>query len=163
MQKISGIVAVADSGVIGQDNQLIWHLPNDLKHFKAITLNKPIVMGRKTYESIGRPLPERRNIILSSNKSLIIPGCEVMHSIEEILEATQNAPEVMITGGGEIYRLFMPYLTYLYITYVHVEVSGEITFPTLNKNEWREISRKKNDSDASHIYDYTFVELEKIK
>lgn len=163
MQKISAIVAVSDNGVIGQDNRLIWHLPNDLKHFKAITLNKPIVMGRKTYESIGRPLPQRRNIILSSNKKLMIPGCEVMHSIEEILEATKNESELMITGGGEIYRLFMPYVTYLYITYVHVELPGETTFPALNEREWREVSRKKHDPDASHAYEYAFVELEKTK
>lgn len=124
MQKISAIVAVSENGVIGQDNHLIWHLPNDLKHFKAITLDKPIVMGRKTYESIGRPLPQRRNIILSLNRDLMLSGCEVMHSVEEILAATQNEPELMITGGGEIYRLFMSYVTYLYITYVHVEVPG---------------------------------------
>jgi dihydrofolate reductase len=162
MRKISAIVAMSENGVIGQDNRLIWHLPNDLKHFKAITIDKPIVMGRKTYESIGRPLPQRRNVILSSDQSLMISGCEVMHSVEEILVATQDAPELMITGGGEIYRLFMPYVTYLYITYVHVELPGEVTFPALNASEWREVYREKNEADESHIYKYTFVELEKL-
>lgn len=163
MQKVSAIVAVSENGVIGQDNRLIWHLPNDLKQFKAITLGKSIVMGRKTYESIGRPLPQRRNIILSSNQNLMISGCEVMHSVGEILTATQNEREIMITGGGEIYRLFMPYVTYLYITYVHVEVPGETTFPPLNEHEWREVHRKKHQADERHAYEYTFVELEKIK
>jgi dihydrofolate reductase len=161
MQVVSAIVAMAENGVIGQDNKLIWHLPNDLKHFKENTMGKPIVMGRKTYESIGRPLPGRRNIILSSQKDLEIPGCEVMHSVEEILEATREVPELMITGGGEIYRLFMSYVTRLYITYVHVEVPGKTTFPEINLKAWKEISRQRHDADERHIYDYSFVVLEK--
>lgn len=163
MRKISAIVAVSENGVIGQDNRLMWHLPNDLKHFKAKTLNKSIVMGRKTYESIGRPLPQRRNIVLSSKQNLILPGCEVMHSVDEILTATNHESELMITGGGEIYRLFMPYVNYLYITYVQVKLKGETTFPALDNNAWQEVSREKHEADPLHLYAYTFVELQKTK
>lgn len=152
---------MSDNRVIGQDNRLAWHLPNDLKHFKALTVGKPIVMGRKTYESIGRPLPNRRNIILSSHRDLVIEGCDVMHSVDEIFNKTQEAPELMITGGGEIYRLFLPFVSNMYITYVHVELPGEVTFPIFDYRDWKEVSREDHQKDEKHAYDYSFVTFER--
>ncbi|MBI2791439.1 MAG: dihydrofolate reductase [Gammaproteobacteria bacterium] len=150
---------MSENGSIGQDNQLLWHLPNDLKHFKALTIGKPIIMGRKTYESIGKPLPGRQNIILTNARYLKIPDCEVVHSVNEALDVSQDAPEVMIIGGGEIYRLFMPLITTMHITYVHTTLSGQVSFPEFDSSEWQEISREKFSQDEKHQYDYSFVTL----
>ncbi len=150
---------MSENGVIGQDNRLLWHLPNDLKHFKALTVNKPIVMGRKTYESIGKPLPHRQNIILTNARYLRIPDCDVVHSVNEALDVTKDAPEVMVIGGGEIYRLFMPLVTCMYITYVHTTIEGEVTFPDFDKKQWQEVSREQFKKDEKHLYDYSFVTL----
>lgn len=150
---------MSENGAIGQDNQLLWHLPNDLKHFKALTLNKPIIMGRKTFESIGKPLPGRQNIILTKARYLKIPGCEVVHSVNEALDVSQDAPEVMIIGGGEIYRLFMPLVTTMHITYVHTTLGGQVSFPEFDSSEWQEISRERFSQDEKHQYDYSFVTL----
>ncbi len=157
MKKLTIVVAMSDNGAIGQDNQLLWHLPNDLKHFKSLTLNKPIIMGRKTYESIGKPLPHRQNIILTHARYLKIPGTEVVHSVNEALDVTNDAPEVMIIGGGEIYKLFMPLVSTMHITYVHTSITGETVFPPFDKNDWHEISREDFKQDEKHIYDYSFV------
>ena len=150
---------MSENGVIGQDNRLLWHLPNDLKHFKALTLNKPIIMGRKTYESIGKPLPQRQNVILTNARYLRIPGCEVVHSVNEALDITKDAPEVMIIGGGEIYSLFLPLATCLYITYVHTTIKGDISFPPFDESHWQEVSRERFEKDDKHQYAYSFVTL----
>lgn len=150
---------MSENQAIGQDNRLLWHLPQDLKHFKALTMGKPVVMGRKTYESIGKPLPGRQNIVLTHARYLHIPGCNVVHSMNETLEVTQDAPEVMIIGGGEIYRLFLPLVTTMHITYVHTTIRGETSFPHFEMAEWEEISRKRFQQDEKHLYDYSFVTL----
>ena len=155
--KISMVVAMTKEGIIGDNNMLLWHLPNDLKRFKSITLNKPIVMGRKTYESIGRPLPNRRNIILTRERYHSFPGCEIMHSVQEILDATEGTDELMVIGGGEIYRLFWPLTTHLYITYVNTSLSGDTSFPSFNMNEWQEVSRESHDADEKHAHSYVFI------
>lgn len=159
MKKISIVVAMSDNGMIGQNNQLLWHLPNDLKHFKALTLNKPIIMGRKTYESIGKPLPNRQNIILTNARYLQLPGCDVVHSVNEALDISENAQEIMIIGGGEIYKLFMPLVSTMHITYVHTQLPGDVAFPIFNQNEWQETSRQDFNKDEKHLYDYSFVTL----
>ncbi|MGD9591510.1 MAG: dihydrofolate reductase [Candidatus Berkiella sp.] len=159
MKKISIVVAMSDNGMIGQNNQLLWHLPNDLKHFKALTLNKPIIMGRKTYESIGKPLPNRQNIILTNARYLQLPGCNVVHSVNEALDISENAQEIMIIGGGEIYKLFMPLVSTMHITYVHTQLPGDVSFPIFNQNEWQETSRQDFNKDDKHLYDYSFVTL----
>lgn len=150
---------MSENGAIGQDNRLLWHLPNDLKHFKALTVGKPIIMGRKTYESIGKPLPKRQNIILTHARYLLVPDCDVVHSVNEALDATMDAPEVMIIGGGEIYRLFLPLVTCMHITYVHTTINGEVSFPSFDISQWNEVSREDFKKDDKHLFDYSFVTL----
>ncbi len=162
MKKISLVVAMSDNGMIGQNNQLLWHLPNDLKHFKALTLNKPIIMGRKTYESIGKPLPNRQNIILTKARYLQVPGCEIVHSVNDALDVTNDAPEIMVIGGGEIYRLFMPLVSTMHITYVHTTIEGDVSFPEFDLSQWKEVSRENFTKDEKHLYDYSFVTLTRI-
>ncbi|MFI4937070.1 MAG: dihydrofolate reductase [Candidatus Berkiellales bacterium] len=159
MQKISLVVAMTPDLVIGSGNKLLWHLPNDFKYFKALTMGKPIIMGRKTFESIGKPLPGRQNIILTQSTHWQKEGCEVVHSVEEALNLVQTAPEVMIVGGGEIYRLFYPFATHMYITYVKTHLSGETRFVSFDPKEWQEISRQDCMHDDKHAYDYSFVIL----
>lgn len=151
---------MSENGVIGHDNKLLWHLPNDLKHFKNVTLGKPIIMGRKTYESIGRPLPNRQNIILT-HQEVEIPGCDVVHSVNEALSATQDAPEVMVIGGGEIYRLFIKNADRIYQTIVHTKMQGETTFVKLDHQAWVETEHEEYFQDKQHAYDYSFITLER--
>ena len=152
---------MSENGVIGHDNKLPWHLPNDLKHFKSLTLGKPIIMGRKTYESIGRPLPDRQNIVVTHQKDFKAPGCEVVHSVEEALKITQDAPESMVIGGGEIYRLFLSSANRIYQTIVHTEIQGETTFAAIDKKTWKETAHEEYFQDEKHAYDYSFVTLER--
>lgn len=159
MKKISLIVAMSENGIIGQDNHLPWHLPNDLKHFKALTIGKPIIMGRKTYESIGKPLPGRQNIIITKSLNLQIPGCNMAHSVSEALALTTNAPEVMVVGGDEIYRLFFPLVSCMHITYVHTVLKGDVSFLAYEPKEWQEIAKEHHQQDEKHAYDYSFVTL----
>ena len=156
--KISLVVAVSENNQIGENNQLLWHLPNDLKHFKALTTGKPIIMGRKTYASIGRALPNRQNIVLTTQQDLTLPGCDVVHSVEQALQ-TAKGDEVMIIGGGEIYRLFFPFVTTMHITYVHTHIHGSVSFVEFDPRNWQEVSRERFSRDDKHAYDYSFVTL----
>lgn len=157
---INLIVAMTPEGVIGANNQLLWHLPNDLKHFKTLTLGKPIIMGRKTFESIGKPLPERQNIILT-HQSLPIAGCDIAHSVSEALALAGNAAEIMVIGGGEIYRLFFPYAKRIFVTYVKTQIAGDTYFGPLDPHVWQEVAREDHQQDEKHAYDYSFVTLVK--
>lgn len=159
MPTYSAIVAYSQNRAIGKNNQLLWRLPNDLKHFKALTLNKPLVLGRKTYESIGRPLPHRRNIILTRDQHFHPAGCEVVHSVDALEKLVADEPEVMIGGGAEIYRLLMPFTTRLYITEVQAVLEGDVYFPEIDMNVWREVSRESHAMDDTHAYPYDFVLL----
>lgn len=162
-KKVSLIVSMTENHVIGSHNQLLWHLSEDLKHFKKITMGKPIIMGRKTFESIGKALPGRQNIILTRDVSVsAISGCDVVHSVDEVFEITQEAPEIMIIGGGEIYRLFLRYATYLYLTIVHTQMSGEVSFEKIDPTQWQEVSRESHQKDEKHLFDYSFIELKRI-
>jgi dihydrofolate reductase len=156
------IVAVADNGVIGSGNQLPWRLPDDLKRFKALSLGKPVVMGRKTYDSIGRPLPGRANIVISRQPGLEIPGCRVVGSIEEALEAAQPAPELVIVGGADIYRQVLPQVTTIHLTRVHADVAGDVLFPELQPHEWREVAKEYHPADERHAHAFTFSTLERV-
>src|SRR3989344_2366319 len=160
---ISMISAIAENRVIGNKNSLPWHLPADFKYFKAQTLNKPIVMGLKTFESIGsKPLPNRKNIILNNNPNYKIPeNCFLARSIEEALEMTKNEDEVMICGGASVYRQFLPLVDRLYLTYIHQNFEGDTLFPEFNINEWKEISREDHEPDEKNKYSYSFVVLER--
>jgi len=156
--KISAIVAIAKNNIMGKDNNIPWYLPADLKYFKKVTLGHPILMGRKTYLSIGRPLPKRTNIILTRNPFFIAANCLVVHSIQEGLEIAQeeNANEVFIIGGSQIYESSMDYWDRLYLTTVDAEVEGDIIFPELDFSEWQLVSEVKHKADDKNEYDYTF-------
>lgn len=158
---ISAIVAMSENRVIGKNNQLPWHLPADLAHFKKITWGKPIVMGRKTFQSIGRALPGRKNIVVTQGLNFQAPDCEVVHSLDEALGISQ-VDEIIIIGGAKIYEASLRYLTRLYLTIVHTELSGDVFFPNLDEKEWTEISREKHLKDSKNSYDYSFILLEKI-
>ncbi len=153
-QKISIIVALAKNLVIGKDNQIPWHIPADLQYFKRITLGKPMIMGRKNYESIGRPLPGRKNIILTRDINYSAEGCTIVHSKEEAMVATDNATEVMIIGGGAIYEMFMNDADTLYLTEIDSHVDGDVLFPEYNKDQWKEVSRKAGEKNMAWNYDY---------
>jgi dihydrofolate reductase len=154
--KLSGIIAYSQNRVIGKNNQLPWHLPDDLKHFKAITSGKTVLMGRKTYDSIGRPLPNRRNIILSRDTNLQIMGCEVIHSIEQLADLHE---EIFLIGGAEIFSMLLPQVQTLYLTEVHAHIDGDVYFPDLNPTEWHEISREHHSQDEKHAYAFDFIQL----
>jgi len=159
---ISLIVAMDSQRAMGLNNQMPWHMPADLKHFKEITLHKPIIMGRKTYESIGRPLPGRRNIILSQQAHLVIPGCEVFHSLAEVLDNLKEQPEIMIIGGAHIFQQSLALAQRMYLTFIHHEFKADTYFPEWNQQEWHEVSRIDHAADENNPYAYSFVTLEKV-
>ena len=160
--KISIIVAMAENRVIGRDNQLPWHLPADLKHFKATTLGKPILMGRKTWESIGRPLPERTNIVITRDGNYTASGCVVVHSLDAALSAAEHHAEVMIIGGAELYRQVLPQADTLYLTLVHGEFEGDTRFPQWETDAWREVERIDHEADDRNPHAYSFITLERV-
>lgn len=140
---ISYVVAVSKNGVIGREGGLPWHISSDLKRFKEITMGKPVVMGRKTWESLPRkPLPGRRNIVITRQRGFAPEGAEVAATPEEALALCGDAPEVAVIGGGEIYRLFWPLVDRLYLTEVDLEVEGDTHFPAFSPAEWREVGRE---------------------
>jgi dihydrofolate reductase len=159
--RISIVVAVAANGAIGKDNALLWRLPDDLKHFKAITMGKPIVMGRKTYDSIGRPLPGRTNIVISRQADLEIPGCIVVASLDDAMKAAGDVPEVAVVGGADIYRQALPLTNTVYLTEVHATLAGDVFFPKLTDSQWREAHREEHAADERHAYPFSFVTLER--
>ena len=156
------VVAASENRVIGRDNQLIWHLPADLKHFKQLTQGHPIIMGRRTYESIGRPLPNRTNIVVTRQMDWQADGCETAHSVPEALErAAQLDEEVFVIGGAEIYQQALPAADTIYLTEVHHEFEGDVLFPELNHAVWREESRQRHEPDDKHAYPFSFVTLKR--
>jgi len=159
---ISIIVAIANNWVIGCKNALPWHLPSDMRHFHQLTMGKPVIMGQKTFESIGKPLPGRTNIIITFDKSYTAPGCIVAHSIEESLATAKNSDEVMIIGGASIYKQFLPLANRLYLTLIEADIEGaDAFFPEFDYSDWNEIERVKNESDKENQYPYTFLTLER--
>ncbi len=159
--QVSIIVAMDRNRVIGKDDTLPWHISSDLQNFKKITMGKPIIMGRKTHESIGRPLPGRENIILTRDKDYQAEGCTVLNSLEDIFEHCKAVDEIMITGGADIYQLTLDKASKIYLSEVHTEVNGDTFFPELNKNHWMEISREDHKADEKNDYDYSFVVLKR--
>ncbi len=156
---ISLIVAFDNNFGIGKNNDLLWHLPNDLKHFKALTTGKIIVMGRNTYESIGKPLPNRTNIIISSNTSYVAEGCVVVNSLEAAIHyaKTNNSNELMIIGGGQLYKQALNLCTTLYVTHVNCSVDADVYFPTLDYTQWNITNTEAHGTDEKHLYNYTFT------
>ena len=158
---ISLIVAMAQNGVIGRDNSMPWRLPEDLKRFRAFTLGKPILMGRKTFESIGRPLEGRTNLVLTRDRSWFAPGVIVVHSVEEALTQASTSDELVVIGGAEIYRLVLPFARRIYLTHVHADVQGDITFPEFDPTQWADVEYSSQPADDEHAYPVTFVTLER--
>jgi len=160
---ISIIVALAENGVIGRDNRLPWHLPADLAHFKRLTLNKPILMGRQTWESLpGGLLPRRIHIVLTRNRSYRAPGCIPVGSPREAIAAAGSVPELMVVGGAGIYRELLPLARRMYLTLVAATPEGDVRFPDWDPAGWREVAREERRRDARNRYDLTFLTLERI-
>lgn len=159
---ISMIAAMADNRIIGADNDMPWHLPADLKHFKSVTMGKPVLMGRKTYESIGKALPGRPNIVITTNPSYTLADATVVNSIEAAMQAASAFDEVMIIGGGSIYQSMLAQAQRLYLTFIDLQVAGDTQFPDYEAHDtWREIAREKHHKDEKNAHDYTFVTLER--
>ena len=163
MTELSIIVAADDHGGIGRAGKLPWRLPEDLRRFKALTMGKPVIMGRKTWESIGRPLPGRHNIVVSGQAGLSIPGCTVAGSLDAALAAAGPAPEVYVIGGAEIYRKALPLADTIHLTRVHASVESDTFFPALDPAEWEEIAREERQPDAAHAYPFSFVTLRRCR
>ena len=159
---ISLIVAVSANHVIGARGELPWRLPDDLRRFKEITMGKPIVMGRKTWDSIGRPLPGRKNIVITRQKGFEAEGCEVVGSVAEAMTAAGDAADVMVIGGSEVYALFMPVADGLYLTRVHAEVEGDAFFPVIHETEWRLIGEEHHGADDRNEHAFSFQRFERV-
>ena len=155
------LVAVADNGVIGREGALPWHLPDDLKRFKALTLGKPILMGRRTAESIGRALPGRRNLVLTSQPASPVQGMEPVASLEEALARCAGEPELCVIGGAGLYRAALPLADALELTLVHAVVEGDVRFPAFERTAWREVARNEHPADGRHAWPLSFVRYER--
>ena len=158
---LSIVVAMDENRLIGKDNKLPWHLPADLVYFKKITTGKSIVMGRKTYDSIGRPLPNRRNIVISRNSKTLITGCEVLSSIDEMLSITKDEDEVMIIGGASLCEQLLPQVSRLYITKIEGKFDGDVHFPEHNEADWRRVSCESHLPDDLNEHAHHFLVLER--
>lgn len=165
------IAAIAENAVIGVDNKLPWHLPGDLQYFKSVTMGKPLLMGRKTFESLGKPLPGRPHIIITRDKHYNVDSfqnCYVVHDVGEVLRLAENlalvntSDEVVVIGGAEIYKVMLPKAERLYVTEVHANVDGDTYFPDYDKTQWREVGRELFKASGSNPYDYSFVVFARI-
>jgi len=158
---ISLIAAMDRNRVIGTDNRLPWHLPADLRHFKQVTMGKPILMGRATYESIGRPLPGRHNIVVTRDQGFPAEGCTVVHSLDQALAAGRPYPELVVIGGSSFYAQLMPVVRRMYLTLIDAEFEGDTFFPAYQPADWRETARSDFAPDGANPYSYSFVVLER--
>lgn len=166
--RIAMIWAMAENRVIGRDNKLPWYLPNDLKYFKQVTSGKPVIMGRKTYDSIGRPLPNRTNIIITRDTGFTAEGCQVVHSLDDALAVAQaqgvvnGGDEVIVMGGAQIYAEALPRVDRLYVTLVHAEVAGDAVFPAIDFAGWQQQSREDFAAEGPNPYDYSFIIYDRL-
>lgn len=158
---ISLIAAMARNRVIGKDNDMPWHLPADLAHFKRVTMGKPVIMGRRTYESIGFPLPGRKNVVITRNKEYAPEGVVVVGSVDDALSEVSDADEVMIIGGGQLYREMLPHAERLYLTLIQADIEGDTEFPDYTVYEWDEIEREVSEADEKNAYALEFITLER--
>jgi dihydrofolate reductase len=152
---------MARNGVIGRDNALPWHLPEDLRHFKALTRGKPVLMGRRTFDSIGKPLPERINLVLTRDRGWRAEGVVVVHSVGEALERAHAAPELAGIGGADIFRMLLPLASRIYLTRVEAEIPGDTAFPPVDLSQWVELDSRKFAADERNAYDMTFMTWER--
>jgi dihydrofolate reductase len=158
---VSLIVAMAQNGVIGRGNALPWRLPQDLRRFKSFTLGKPILMGRKTFDSIARPLPGRLNLVLTRDRGWSASGVVVVHSVEAALSQAGGSDELVAIGGAEIYRLVLPFARRIYLTHVHADVPGDTFFPDFDPTQWDDVECSLQPADEEHAYPFTFMTLER--
>lgn len=158
---ISLIAAMAENGAIGRDNALPWRLSDDLKRFKALTMGKLVLMGRRTYESIGRPLPGRTNLVLTRDRDWRAEGVVAVHSLGQALGIARDAEELVAIGGAEIYRLLMPFARRIYLTLVHAEIPGDTFFPDFDPTQWADVECHSYPADERNAYAFTFVTLER--
>ncbi|WEJ62041.1 type 3 dihydrofolate reductase [Thiomicrorhabdus lithotrophica] len=160
--KIAMIAAMAKNRVIGLDNDMPWHLPDDLRFFKATTTGKPVVMGRKTFESIGsKPLPNRPNYVISRQADFVAIGATVFSSVDEALQELSEHEEVIIMGGGQLYNMMLPKADKLYLTQINADINGDTFFPDWTKVAWNELSRVHHQKDENHAFEFDFVTLER--
>lgn len=158
---IALIAAMARNRVIGRDNRLPWRIPDDMRHFRRLTLGKPVIVGRKNYESIGRPLPDRLNIVLTRQPDFVAPGAVVAHDVEEAIARAGPVPEIMIIGGAEIYSLFLPLAERIYLTVVDAEIPGDTFFPPFEGPNWLELSRASKGKGDATPYPLTYLTYQK--
>lgn len=167
MVRLSVIVAAAENGVIGRDNALPWHLPEDLAYFRRVTMGKPLIMGRRTFESIGRPLPGRTNIVISRNPRFTAEGIRVVASLDDALQLARDialadgVDELLVIGGAEIYAQAIPRADRLYLTMVHAVVEGDAFLPPIDWREWREAGRERHRGSGDNPHDYSFLVYER--
>jgi len=159
---ISFVVAMALNDVIGRNNALPWHLPADLKHFKEVTMGKPILMGRKTFASIGRALPGRVNIVLTRDTHWSVDGVAVVHSVPEALEVCRDAPELAVIGGAEVFQLLLASATRIHLTRIQADVPGDARFPRVDWSHWKELDSRRLRADERNAYDMTFSTLQRV-
>ena len=157
---INIVVAIGSNNAIGKNNKLLWHLPKDLKHFKELTTGHTVIMGRKTYDSVGKPLPNRRNIVIT-RQQIDIPGCEVVNSLDQAIGLCKSEEEVFIVGGAEIYKQAMQVTNSIYLTIVHQSFDGDTYFPEIKADEWKETEREDYQPDEKHQFAYSFITLER--
>lgn len=160
---LSMIVAASENNAIGHNNELLWHLPKDLKYFKDVTSGHCIIMGRRTFESIGKPLPNRRNIVITRREDLEIDGVEIANDIEAAIDMVGEDQEPFVVGGGQVYEQAMDYVDRVYMTRVHAHVNGDTHFPELDPNEWQRVLHESHKKDAKHAYDFSFEVWERKK
>jgi len=159
---LSIIVAIAENNVIGKDNDLIWKLPRDMKHFKETTTGHYIIMGRKTFESNKRPLPNRTNVIITRDKNYSAEGCVVVHSLEDAIKEAKKDSEAFIIGGGNIYEQAISLVDRIYLTKIHHTFDGDTFFPELNMNEWNVTEERFFEPDGKNIYHFTIRTLDRV-
>lgn len=161
--RIALIVAMDENRLIGREGDLPWRLPNDLAHFKRLTMGHPILMGRKTWESLGRPLPGRRNIVLTRDTAYVAEGGEVLHSLDEALRAAQDSEMIFVIGGAEIYAMAMGQADRLYVTHVKAQLEGDTWFPEMDPAQWVEMEREEHAADTRNEHDHDFVIYDRRK
>lgn len=161
---LSIVVAKAKNNIIGKDNKLLWHLSDDLKRFRALTEGHTIIMGRKTFESLGRVLPNRKHIVFSNNPDFKVndENVEVVHSLLQIQEYIESEEEAFVIGGAMMYNFLMPYVSKMYVTEIEKEFEGDAFFPRIDDKKWKEISREKGPEDGENNFEYNYVIYEKI-
>ncbi len=164
-KRVAFAVAVSNNGVIGAEGDLPWRIRGDMKFFRTITRGKPVIMGRRTWDSLPKkPLPERRNIVLSRDANFSAEGANVVTAAQAALDLAGHEPgdEIMVIGGAAIFSLFLPLTSRIYLTEVHMRANGDIFFPRLEMNEWREVSRARHEAEEGDSADYSFVVLDRV-